>query len=154
MDAVPVSEIVDRAVQPFLETMSEKGLQFLRDIPCDLPPLFCDRERMVYVLRHLFSNAVKFTDTGSIACRAHREGDMAVLCVEDTGRGIPPEMREAVFEKFLQLGDNTTGKMPGLGIGLAASRAVVECHGGSIRIAGEPGRGSSVFITVPLSKAT
>ncbi|MHC1711725.1 MAG: ATP-binding protein [Solidesulfovibrio sp.] len=153
MGAVPVAEVVDLAVEPFLETLSEKNLQFLRDIPKDLPPLFCDRERMVYVLRHLFSNAVKFTDSGYIACRAYREGDMAVICVEDTGRGIPLELREAVFEKFLQLGDTTTGKMPGLGIGLAASRAVVECHGGSIRIAGEPGRGSTVSVTVPLAKA-
>ncbi len=153
MEAVAVADVVDRAAEPFLDAMSEKGLGFLRDIETDLPPLRCDRERMVYVLRHLFSNAVKFTDAGQVVCRARRDGDMAVISVEDTGRGIPPEMREAVFEKFLQLGDNLTGKMPGLGIGLAASRAVVEFHGGSIRIMGEPGRGSTVSFTVPLAEA-
>uniref|UniRef100_I2Q5M7 histidine kinase n=1 Tax=Desulfovibrio sp. U5L TaxID=596152 RepID=I2Q5M7_9BACT len=153
MGPVAVSDLVDRAVEPFLEPMAKKGLLFLRDIESDLPPLRCDRERIVYVLRHLFSNAVKFTDAGQIVCRARSEDGMAVISVEDTGRGIPREMREAVFEKFLQLGDNLTDKMPGLGIGLAASRAVVEFHGGRIRIAGEPGRGSEVSFTVPLSQA-
>jgi len=145
------AELVDRAVAPYLETMGEKRLAFLRDIPRDMPPLLCDPERMVYVLRHLFSNAVKFTQAGHIACRVRRQDDMAVIRVEDTGQGIPPAMREAVFEKFLQLGDQTTGKMPGLGIGLAASRTVVECHGGRIDISGEPGRGSAVAVAIPLA---
>lgn len=153
MGAVAASEVVDRAVEPFLGPMTEKGLEFRRDIDSGLPPLRCDRERIVYVLRHLFSNAVTFTDAGRIVCRVGREGDMAVISVEDTGQGIPPAMQEAVFEKFLQLGDNLTGKMPGLGIGLAASRAVVEFHGGRIRIAGEPGRGCTVSFTLPLSEA-
>ncbi len=152
-ETVAVAELVDRALEPFLKTMREKGLTFLRDLPADLPRLCCDRDRIVYVLRHLFSNAVKFTDAGHIACRARVDGNMAVISVEDTGRGIPPNMREAVFEKFLQLGDSTTGKMPGLGIGLAASRAVIEFHGGRIRIAGEPGRGSTVSFSIPLDTA-
>ncbi len=152
MDAVSLDELVDMAAAPFLDAMREKGLDFVRDIPTDLPPLRCDQDRMAYVLRHLLSNAVKFTDVGQIACRARREGDMAVISVEDTGRGIPPAMREAVFEKFLQLGDHDTGKVPGLGIGLAASRAVVEYHGGTIHISGAPGRGSTVTVTVPLAE--
>lgn len=153
MHPVSVGEMVELAIAPYRQIMEAKGLTFVRDIPRDLPPLCCDRERMVYVLRHLFSNAVKFTDAGHVACRVRREQDMAVIRVEDTGRGIPAAMREAVFEKFLQLGDSLTDKMPGLGIGLAASRAVVEYHGGSIRIAGAPGRGSTVTITVPLAEA-
>jgi len=152
MNAVSLNELVDQAAAPFLDVMREKGLDFVRDIPTDLPPLRCDRDRMVYVLRHLLSNAAKFTDVGQIACRARRDGDMAIISVEDTGRGIPPAMREAVFEKFLQLGDHDTGKVPGLGIGLAASRAVVEYHGGTIHISGAPGRGSTVTVTVPLAE--
>ena len=153
LDTVPAAEVVDRAVAPFAAAMAEKGLHFTREIPEDMPPLRCDRDRVVYVLRHLFSNAVKFTPAGHIACRVRREGDMAIIDLEDTGPGIPPEKREAVFEKFLQLGDNLTDKMPGLGIGLAASRAVMESHGGSIRIGGNPGKGSMVSISVPLATA-
>ena len=153
LDTVPAADVVDKAVAPFAAAMAEKGLRFTREIPEDMPPLRCDRDRVVYVLRHLFSNAVKFTPAGHIACRVRREGDMAVIDLEDTGPGIPPEKREAVFEKFLQLGDNLTNKMPGLGIGLAASRAVMESHGGSISIDGNPGKGSMVSISVPLATA-
>jgi len=153
MHAVSVTDILDQAVAPFLETMTQKGLRFVCDLPEDLPPLWCDRDRLIYVLRHLFSNAVKFTEAGQIACRARQEGQMAVICVEDTGHGIPPDMQEAVFEKFLQLGDQITGKLPGLGIGLAASRAVIECHGGSITLVGEPGQGVTVSFSVPLAEA-
>ena len=151
---VSITDIVDRAAMPHLGAITLKGLAFTRDIPSDFPLVRCDRDRMVFVLGQLLSNAVKFTRNGHIACRVHREADMAVIAVEDTGQGIPPNMHEVVFEKFRQLGDATTGKMPGLGIGLAASRAVVEHHGGVIRIAGQPGCGVAVTFTLPLAEAS
>jgi signal transduction histidine kinase len=150
---VSATEILDQAALRHLDAMARKGLTFVRDIPDDLPPLRGDRERLVFVLDQLLSNAVKFTRNGHIACRMHREGDMAVIAVEDTGQGIPTEKREAVFEKFLQLGDVTTNKMPGLGIGLAAARAVVRRHGGFIRVLGNPDTGACVIITIPLALA-
>jgi len=148
-----VSDILDRAATPHLGAITLKGLTFVRDIPNDFPLVRCDPDRMVYVLSQLLSNAVKFTHNGHIACRARREGNMAVIIVQDTGEGIPQEMREAAFEKFRQLGDATTGKMPGLGIGLAAARAVVEHHGGSIRLEGQPGAGVTVAVAIPLAEA-
>nr|WP_246198089.1 HAMP domain-containing sensor histidine kinase [Solidesulfovibrio aerotolerans] len=150
---VSIADIVDRAAMPHLGAMTLKGLAFARDIPGNFPLVRCDRDRMVFVLGQLLSNAVKFTRSGHIACRVRREADMAVVTVEDTGQGIPAAMHEVVFEKFRQLGDATTGKMPGLGIGLAASRAVVEHHGGVIRIAGQPGHGVAVTFTLPLAGA-
>ncbi|MFP5259191.1 MAG: ATP-binding protein [Acidobacteriota bacterium] len=148
-----VADVVDRAATPHLGTISLKGLAFIRDIPNDFPLLRCDRDRLVFVLGQLLENAVKFTSKGSITCRARREGDMAVIAVKDTGQGIPQDMREVVFEKFRQLGDATTGKLPGLGIGLAASRAVIEHHGGVISIAGQPDGGVTVSFTIPLADA-
>jgi signal transduction histidine kinase len=150
---IPVEDLVDRAAADHAGIMERKGLVFVRDIPEALPPLCGDRDRLVFVLGQLLSNAVKFTTSGHIACRVRREDDMAAITVEDTGQGIPPAMREAVFEKFLQLGDVTTDKMPGLGIGLAASRAVIEHHGGATRIVDRPGGGVAVTITIPLIRA-
>ena len=153
LGVVPVDAVVDQAAADQAGAMAQKGLAFIRDIPDDFPLLRCDRERLLFVLGQLLSNAVKFTNSGHIACRVRRDGAMAVIAIEDTGQGIPPNMREAVFEKFHQLGDVTTGKMPGLGIGLAASRAVVEHHGGTIRIHDRPGGGVTVSITIPLVQA-
>ncbi|HML55927.1 MAG TPA: HAMP domain-containing sensor histidine kinase [Solidesulfovibrio magneticus] len=147
------AEIIDRAAAPHLAAMAAKGLAFVRDIPGDLPPLRGDRDRLVFVFDQLLSNAVKFTKDGHIACRAGLRDGMAVIAVEDTGQGIPADMGEAVFEKFFQLGDVTTGKMPGLGIGLAAARAVVKRHGGAITAHGLPGRGVRVEVALPLFEA-
>ena len=147
------AEIVDRAAAPHLAAMKAKGLAFMRDIPGDLPPLRGDRDRLVFVFDQLLSNAVKFTQDGHIACRAGVRDGLAVIAVEDTGPGIPDDMGEAVFEKFFQLGDVTTGKMPGLGIGLAAARAVVKRHGGAITAHGLPGRGARVEVALPLFEA-
>lgn len=147
------AEIVDRAAAPYLTAMNAKGLAFVRDIPGDLPPLRGDRDRLVFVFDQLLSNAVKFTKDGHIACRAGLRDGMAVIAVEDTGPGIPADMGEAVFEKFFQLGDVTTGKMPGLGIGLAAARAVVKRHGGAITAHGLPGRGARIEVALPLFEA-
>ncbi|OLN27555.1 Chemotaxis regulator - transmits chemoreceptor signals to flagelllar motor components CheY [Desulfovibrio sp. DV] len=153
LGVVPVDAVVDQAAADHAGAMAQKGLAFVRDIPDDFPLLRCDRERLLFVLGQLLSNAVKFTNSGHIACRVRHAGPMAVITVEDTGQGIPPNMREAVFEKFHQLSDVTTGKMPGLGIGLAASRAVVEHHGGTISIHDRPGGGVAVSITIPLVQA-
>ena len=147
------AEIIDRAAAPHLAAMTAKGLDFVRDIPGDLPPLRGDRDRLVFVFDQILSNAVKFTKDGHIACRADLRDGLAVIAVEDTGQGIPADMNEAVFEKFFQLGDVTTGKMPGLGIGLAAAKAVVERHGGSITAHGLPGRGLRVEVALPLHEA-
>lgn len=148
------ADVIDRAAAPHLATINAKGLAFIRDIPDDLPPLRGDRDRLVFVFDQLLSNAVKFTQDGHIACRAGLRDGLAVIAVEDTGQGIPAGMGEAVFEKFFQLGDVTTGKMPGLGIGLAAAKAVVERHGGSITAHGLPGRGVRVEVALPLHEAT
>ena len=147
------AEIIDLAAAPHLAAMKSKGLAFVRDIPGDLPPLRGDRDRLVFVFDQLLSNAVKFTKDGQIACRAGVRDGLAVIAVEDTGQGIPADMGEAVFEKFFQLGDVTTGKMPGLGIGLAAARAVVQRHGGAITAQGLPGRGVRVEVALPLFEA-
>lgn len=145
-----VAEVIDRAAAPHLTAMTAKGLTFVRDIPDDLPLLRGDRDRLVFVFDQLLSNAVKFTQGGQIACRADLRDGLAVVAVEDTGQGIPADMGQAVFEKFFQIGDVTTGKMPGLGIGLAAAKAVVERHGGSITAHGLPGRGTRVEVALPL----
>lgn len=151
--SLAAAEIIDRAAAPYLAAINAKGLAFVRDIPGDLPPLRGDRDRLIFVFDQLLSNAVKFTKDGHIACRAGLRDGMAVIAVEDTGPGIPADMGEAVFEKFFQLGDVTTGKMPGLGIGLAAARAVVQRHGGAITAHGLPGRGARVEVALPLFEA-
>jgi len=107
-----------------------------------------DRLRQVFV--NLLSNAVKFTSEGDVSLRAGREDGLAVIEVKDSGIGIAPDFLPLVFEAFRRA-DKALG-YPGLGIGLAISRRLVEAHGGSIEVASEGlNRGSTFIVRLPLT---
>ena len=110
----------------------------------DLPIVQIDAVLVERVLCNLIENAVKYTAAGAaitIAAEAH--GDSMRLTVSDNGPGIPPGREEAIFDKFSR-GERESA-IPGVGLGLAICRAIVEAHGGSIR-AGRAGEGGAAFI--------
>ena len=102
------------------------------------------------MLINLISNAVKFTDDGTITCRAAAPApDRVEIAVSDTGVGIDPADQGAIFEKFRQVGDTLTEKPSGTGLGLPICREIVEHLGGAIEVASEPGRGSTFTFRLP-----
>jgi len=104
------------------------------------------------VLTNLLSNAAKFTPSGGwVAVRAFAENGEAVVEVEDTGVGIPPDQIEAIFERFRQVGDTLTGKPEGAGLGLPISREIVEHHGGRLTARSRVDVGSVFRMTLPLA---
>jgi two-component system, NtrC family, sensor kinase len=112
-----------------------------------------DERKIKQVLLNLLSNALKFTpEGGRIDVRARLVGGMAEVSVTDTGIGIAPEDREAVFEEFRQVG-TAARKVEGTGLGLALSRKFIELHGGRIWLDSEVGVGSTFSFTVPLGDA-
>jgi len=121
-------------------------------------PLMADATRLEQVLVNLLANAVKFTEPGGeITVRLEREeargAAFSVLRVRDTGRGIPREMLDKVFERFIQAHDAVDRRLGGLGIGLALVKALVEMHGGSVSAHSEGlGRGSEFVVRLPLSE--
>lgn len=125
----------------------EKGISLEHEtVEDDLVANF-DRERMLQVLTNLIANALKFTPRGGrISLRCERAGGEVRLSVTDTGTGIPSDMLEAVFERFLQLGSHDHR---GLGLGLYISRCIVESHGGRIWVESRLGEGSAFRFTIP-----
>jgi signal transduction histidine kinase len=115
-----------------------------------------DPARVRQVLGNLLSNAVKYTPSpGRITVHAGevdggeaRPGRWAVLRVSDTGPGIPPEHREAVFDEFTRLHDGTG--VQGHGLGLAISRRVARLLGGDLDVSGTPGQGAVFTLWLPL----
>jgi signal transduction histidine kinase len=98
---------------------------------------------------NLLSNAVKFTpDGGRVAVSARRVGDMAEVAVADSGVGIDPADQERIFEEFRQ-----AGHQEGSGLGLALARSLVALHSGHLRVASEPGSGSTFTFTLPVRQA-
>jgi signal transduction histidine kinase len=112
-----------------------------------------DHDRLLQVLANLIANAIKFTAPGgrvTVEAAAAAAGDHVRVSVSDTGAGIGPEMREAVFERFWQAKD---GDRRGLGLGLYISKSIVEAHGGRIWVESTVGAGSTFHFTVPVEAA-
>jgi signal transduction histidine kinase len=129
---------------------AEKKLALEVDVPKDLPPGHGDERRLTQVLMNLVSNAIKFTDKGSIGIRAQVEDSSFLVAVTDTGVGIAAEDRERIFEEFQQVDSSSTRKKGGTGLGLAIARRIVELHGGRIWVESTPGQGSTFAFTLPL----
>jgi CheY-like chemotaxis protein len=102
------------------------------------------------VVINLISNAVKFTDTGSVTCLAERRGGDIIVSVIDTGLGISPSDQPKVFERFKQVGDTLTDKPKGTGLGLPICKEIVEHHAGHIWVESAIGKGSTFSFSLPL----
>jgi PAS domain S-box-containing protein len=131
---------------------NERGLQYLLDIPDSLAAQG-DLPKLERVFVNLLSNAVKFTPAGgTVRFAIHQDGNRAVVEVQDTGPGIPPHMREAIFERFRQIETGAGRRFGGTGLGLTIARQFVSLHGGSISVGDAPGSGGSLFrVELPLS---
>ncbi len=110
-----------------------------------------DPARIRQVFFNLLSNAVKFTDHGGVRIAINEEPDGIVCAVSDTGRGIPSDRIDEVFDPFKQVDSSLNRKTAGTGLGLPIARRLVELHGGSIRVRSQVGRGTTVEFTLPRS---
>ena len=116
--------------------------------------LRADRLRIKEILYNLLSNAIKFTpDGGTVWLEAAAQPDLLKVTVGDTGIGISPEEHAAIFEKFYQVGDTTSGVREGTGLGLAITKKLVVLHGGTIWLESQKGQGSRFSFTLPLAAA-
>jgi signal transduction histidine kinase len=105
--------------------------------------VWADPERIGQVLRNLLSNAAKYSPAGTpIELRVTRQGQRVRFEVVDRGRGIPPEDRVRIFEKFGRGRDAQAQQVPGVGLGLYLSRRIVQVHGADLTVDSAPGEGS------------
>lgn len=151
MEPLAVADVIDRAIVATAALFESKDLALLRDVEPELPQIVGDRDRLIQVLINLISNAVKFTDTGTVVCRAQATDHEIVVSVKDTGAGIAEADQPKVFEKFTQVGDTLTGKPHGTGLGLPICKQIVEHHGGRIWLESQLGRGSTFSFSLPLN---
>lgn len=152
-------ELMDGVIQVMERAAQTKGLRLgLQIDPAVRLPVRGDPVRLRQVLGNLISNAVKFTERGSVAVHVRRLGETAAqhqlrFEVRDTGIGISAEGRTRLFQAFSQADASTTRLYGGTGLGLAISRRIVELMGGRIGVDSEPGAGSTFWFEVPLLKA-
>jgi signal transduction histidine kinase len=117
----------------------------------DVPLVRGDHERLVQLVGNLLSNALKFTPAGgTVTVRAFAEGDLVLLEVADTGIGIPVEEQDRLFQRFFRSSTATQQAIPGTGLGLVISRAIVEAHGGTIEVVSQTGAGTCFRVELPV----
>jgi signal transduction histidine kinase len=133
------------------ERARRQGIDLSVEVDDHLEDVEADERKVKQILLNLLSNAVKFTpEGGKISLTAVRRGDEVEVAVADTGIGIGPEDRAAVFEEFTQVGSDYDRKSEGTGLGLTLARKFVELHGGSIWLESELGEGSRFAFTLPI----
>jgi signal transduction histidine kinase len=114
------------------------------------PVARADTEKVRQVLLNVLSNAIKYTARGgSITLAIEERGEVAMVCVRDTGIGIPADKLDRVFEPFVQLGRSLTSRDEGTGLGLAISRDLARAMGGDLVAESEEGVGSTFTLVLP-----
>jgi nitrogen-specific signal transduction histidine kinase/CheY-like chemotaxis protein len=131
-----------------------KGLAFDIDVSAAPSRIESDPARLRQVVFNLLSNALKFTQTGSIHVSSEvvsgADGDHVAIIIRDTGIGVAAEKLELIFESFRQADAGTTRQFGGTGLGLAICRNIAHAMGGDVTVVSEEGQGSTFTFAVPL----
>ncbi|WP_436524830.1 ATP-binding protein [Actinoplanes sp. HUAS TT8] len=124
-------------------------VEFVVEEPA-VPVMRSDEVLLAQVLRNLLTNALKFTEAGSVRLSARRAGPEIEFVVADTGTGIPPELHERVFEEFYQVPGSKPISGRGTGLGLPYARRLAGILGGGLRVDSVPGEGSTFTLQLPI----
>jgi len=147
--AVDFAELVRGRVGSAAPRAAQAGVRFSLDIPETLQA-HVDSSRISQVLDNLISNAIKYSpDGGDVEVAAWQEDGEVVCRVSDTGMGMTEEEQDQVFAKFFRAGSVHNSTIPGAGLGLPISKAIVEAHGGTITLRSAPGQGTAFTVRVP-----
>lgn len=121
-------------------------------VSAGMPPTLADPDRLERIVLNLLSNALKYSDPGTpVDLRVSQRDGQALVSVQDRGRGIAPEDRPHIFERFYR--PKGRQRKEGLGLGLYITRTLVEAHGGKIWVESELGKGSTFYFTLPLAES-
>ena len=112
-----------------------------------------DSTRLGQAVDNLVSNALKFTPRGGkVIVELSTAGSNAVITVRDTGMGIPAEELDMLFSRFFRATTATRNAVPGVGLGLTITKAIITAHGGAMGVSSEEGVGTEFSVTLPLSR--
>jgi len=164
MESVAIEEILDRAIAATASLLENKGLDLNKVVAPGELVVVGDKDRLIQVVINLISNALKFTDKGSVTavakggvCKSSDAGGSCgefgqgavIVSIIDTGIGISETDCTLVFEKFKQVGDTLTDRPKGTGLGLPICKQIVEHHGGTIWAESQVGEGSTFSFALP-----
>ena len=159
--SVSIRSIADDVVQSLQPQASAKGLNLVLDVQDELPDVWADETRIWQVIQNLTSNAIKFSNQGTITVGARlvkgsaERGEVENLdyvssFVQDEGIGIAKKDQAVIFQSFRQVDGSISRRQEGVGLGLAIARRLVELHGGHLDIESTLGVGTCFRFTLPV----
>lgn len=151
---VRVEQIVRASVETARPLAEAAGVSIATELPEESVIVLGDSVRLGQAVDNLLSNAIKFTPrAGSVTVGVAVSGDRAVVTLADTGFGIPEAELSELFGRFFRASTATRNAVPGVGLGLAITRAIVTAHGGEIEVSSEVGVGTTFSMTLPLDRS-
>ncbi len=151
IEEVKLHQVVESIWSNFEQKAIEKKLELENVIPSDLPFVKADRNKLAQVFLNLIGNAIKFTETGTVAVSAKTADTRIVVSVKDTGIGIPEKWLKHVFSKFIQVGESYVTKTEGTGLGLAITQKLIQAMQGEIWVSSKLGEGSTFSFSLKTS---
>jgi PAS domain S-box-containing protein len=149
-DVSNLQTIITNAVRQVEMSAKQKDISITTDLPEPLPPVFVDSTKIIRLFANILSNGIKYTpEQGKMHVSVKVQDDEILTGISDTGKGIPAEYLETIFDRFAQIDRKKQGKAASVGLGLYFCKLVVESHGGKIWAESELGKGSTFFFTFP-----
>ena len=150
-----VNDIMDELYFQFKEPFSERNctMNVRKTLENKDSFVHTDNNKLTQILRNLLSNALKFTDSGSVDIGYELRDNVLEFFVKDTGIGIDPNMHELIFDHFRKANNHKFFNLSGTGLGLSISKGFVELLGGQIWVESETGKGAAFYFTIPFQPA-
>ena len=152
LNTVKMSEVVSAAVLSALPVALGAGVELLIELPAEALSVSGDSVRLGQACDNLISNALKFTRRGGrVTVSLGLGDDCAVVTVRDTGIGIPESELDQLYARFFRASTATRNAVPGVGLGLTITKAIVTAHEGELDVESEEGVGTAFIMTLPLA---
>jgi signal transduction histidine kinase len=150
-EEVYLTNFMDELKSDFTTLVKTKETGLVWKYPVDLPIIESDRNKLKQIVQNLITNALKFTDQGTVTVSAYHDPEhkRVKFQVADTGIGIPRELHNAIFGKFTQIDSSDTRSYEGIGLGLYIVKQFTELLGGDVKVESAPGKGSIFTIEIP-----
>lgn len=149
LEPLNLDQLIPKILESFEVQVTRHVVNY--EVEGEIPVVMLDKDMLTNVINNLVSNAIKYSPGGGeINIRLKRLNDCLRVEVEDSGVGLPPEMKDKIFDKFFRVDSSLTRETGGTGLGLATVKYIVEGFGGKIWVESELGKGSNFIFTIPL----
>lgn len=155
LEILPSAITIDEVIEPSLKAIA--GMAVKHEVEVNVRAhidydCFADRDRLVQVMINLLSNAIKFSPKKSeVLITVDHSAQGLEVAVVDHGRGVAPELKDEIFERFKQVERSDETQKGGTGLGLAICKVIVERHGGTIGVESELGKGCRFWFRLPVA---